>query len=57
MRHFPSVYAAAKHLGMSRDTIDAYESGITRKGKPMRNIPRYIAMMCAYLDNVTGKKL
>lgn len=52
MRHFPSVYAAAKYLGMSRDTIDAYESGITRKGKPMRKIPLYIIMMCAYMDGL-----
>lgn len=44
--HFRSRSAAARALDLNRDTIDALETGRTRKGFEYP-VPRYVALACA----------
>lgn len=44
--HFRSRLACAEALGIDRDTVDALETGATRKGNPYP-VPLHIALACA----------
>lgn len=45
-RHFRSVLACAKALGLDRDTVVALESGRTRRGNAYP-VPHHIELACA----------
>lgn len=48
-RHFRSVNAAHKALGIDRDRLTALREGRSRKGSPTP-VTREIALMCAAVD-------
>lgn len=44
-KHFGSVLAAATYLDLSRDTVEALESGLTRKGSPYP-VKHHVVLAC-----------
>lgn len=55
-RHFPSLNAAALHLGLDRDTLTAIETGMTRNGNPY-HVGTWVEYMMAGKRRAARRKL